>query len=124
VYDLRALIALGSGKPCQFLLKRVTKSGGTALPGWIALAIDPNLLLKVSKQIRLGSVIVTGTNGKTTTARALSLILKKAGLAVITNQAGSNLERGLISNVIKRLGSLLKKDVDIAVWEVDDSAKG
>lgn len=118
--DLRALIALTSAKVCQFLLKTVTRGGGTALPGWVALTIDANLLTKVSKKIKHGSIIVTGTNGKTTTTRTLSSILKGAGFAVISNQAGSNLERGLISTASEHFKSLQRGKIDIAVWEVDE----
>src|SRR3989337_1819436 len=69
--------------------------GGTALPGLLAERIDPAIVPEMARRLGLGSVIVTGTNGKTTTSRLLRGIVREAGMRVVANRAGSNLMRGI-----------------------------
>ena len=69
--DLRFYLALIVGKISAFVLK-LKGSGATAAPGLYALSFDPNFVKKFSKQITNGSIIICGTNGKTTTSRIIS----------------------------------------------------
>lgn len=95
--------------------------GGTAAPGLFALSLDQNLIKKIVKKIPQGSIIITGTNGKTTTSRMLSEILKKEGLSVIHNRAGSNLLRGIASTIVEKANLSGNLKADIAIWEVDEA---
>ena len=72
--DPKKAIAINIAKIISFVLQK-TKSGGTAAPGLIALKIDPQLLKKFKNQLKF-SIIISGTNGKTTTTRMLASILK------------------------------------------------
>jgi len=99
--------------------------GGTSAPGLYALKIDPNLVEKLVKQVPI-NIIITGTNGKTTTARLLAHFAIRFGLKVIRNSAGSNLERGIASTLISHsslltLNSELSK-FDLGIWELDEAA--
>lgn len=119
----RAAIILGSA--AGIATRRIGYSGGTALPGLIASRLAPDLVESMSRQLGLGSVIVTGTNGKTTTTKLLSSAVRSAGIDVLTNSSGSNLERGLVSTYVSstsRRGSIRDIDQRIGVFEVDEAA--
>lgn len=112
--DIKKLLAIGIGKFLNFILS-FASSGGTAAPGLIALKIDKNLLKKQVEDLKY-SIAITGTNGKTTTARMLASILKQEGIEFIHNRTGSNLLRGVVSQLIKE-----KHDNKIGLWEIDEA---
>lgn len=96
--------------------------GGSAAPGLYALRIDPGLAGKLLKQIPK-NIVVTGTNGKTTTSRIIDHFAKNQGKKVIRNATGSNLERGIASALINqsdvfgRIGG-----INLGIWELDEAA--
>ena len=96
--------------------------GGTTLPGLVAESMDPKILAKYCKKLKHGFVIITGTNGKTTTARILSEILIAGGFNPIHNRSGSNLTRGVISAFIKNADKFGKIKNDIGIFELDEAA--
>lgn len=110
------------GKIALFLARLFKMGSGTTLPGLIAEQIDPNIIKKLSESLRYGVIVVTGTNGKTTTAKMLVEILKEDGLNVLCNPSGSNLTRGIASSLVEssRLFSS-RLSSDIAVFEVDEA---
>ena len=77
------------------------RRGGTAFPGLVAERIAPGLLAGLGGQLE-AAVLVTGTNGKTTTARLLASILRQAGRDVVANREGSNLTRGILGTLLGR----------------------
>lgn len=97
--------------------------GGSAAPGLLALKIDPSLISQLAQQIPK-TIIITGTNGKTTTAKLLANFASDQGLKVLRNSSGSNLERGIASALISaaQLPSGRLKNYDLAVWELDEAA--
>lgn len=101
---------------------RLRGSSGSALPGLIIEKLYPNFLAKVLQPHENKIVLVTGTNGKTTTSKMLVEALRGAGLRVVTNSTGSNMTRGLISALIEDMtvwGSL--KKTDWFVFEMDEA---
>lgn len=119
---MKKFIAILFAKIAMFFSRTLRRGGGTALPGLIAQKIDKNILSKLVKNLKDGVVIVTGTNGKTTTAKMACDILANSGLDIVSNQSGSNLSRGLISVLIARsnlTGSKTKGD--LAVFEIDEA---
>jgi lipid II isoglutaminyl synthase (glutamine-hydrolysing) len=106
------------GKSIALTTRKFKLGGGSAAPGLYALKIDPNLVSKLVKDVPL-NVVITGTNGKTTTARMLTHLAKANELKVIRNSTGSNLERGVASALIQ--GGNLKK-YDLGIWELDEAA--
>ena len=72
---------------------RVAKSGGTTLPGRAAMFFDKNILADVSKDMDI--IVVTGTNGKTTTCNMLEQALSSTGVDVLANKSGANLLKGV-----------------------------
>ena len=101
---MRRIAAIAAAKAAAALSQRLRVGGGTALPGLIAERIDPNIVPEMARRLGEGSVIVTGTNGKTTTARLLRGIVRAAGLRVVANRAGSNLMRGIAAALAESAG--------------------
>ncbi|MHB8312183.1 MAG: DUF1727 domain-containing protein, partial [Candidatus Dormibacteria bacterium] len=92
--DLRLGAAVGLGKLVGSASRRLRLGGGTTLPGDVARAIDPRVLAKLAASLSGGTVLVTGTNGKTSTAAMLRAIAGTAGWRVGGNPSGSNLVFG------------------------------
>lgn len=120
---LRLFGAVWLAKIIQFLTRYLKLGGGSAAPGLYALKIDPQLIQKLSPQIKT-NVVISGTNGKTTTARMLSHFAHTSGVKIIRNSTGSNLERGIASALISNLNpwTLKLKDTDLGIWELDEAA--
>ncbi len=78
----------------------VSGKGGTTLPGRAAALLAPGLLPNLAGQLPLGSLVVTGTNGKTTTASILAGIFRQAGYNVLHNRSGANLTWGVASVLV------------------------
>lgn len=112
--------ALWAGKIINWALKVAGKKG-TTFPGKVALRIDPKMMEHLSASYTDGIIIVTGTNGKTTTANLLANILRVAGKGFAFNQAGANLVTGITGALIQSTrwtGSSLEK---LALLEVDEA---
>ena len=99
---------------------RLRGGHGSALPGLVVEKIDPDFLAKLLGNLPLGVVVVSGTNGKTTTTKMIVELLRSSGLKVFTNPSGSNFTRGVASSALAdmRRGKL---DADIAVLELDEA---
>lgn len=100
------------------------RGGGTALPGLVAQKVYPGVLRDITRQLADGSIMVSGTNGKTTTTRMIGSILEAAGLASLHNRSGSNLERGLISALVEAAspGGSVRGKYRVGLFEVDEAA--
>ncbi|MGI8925314.1 MAG: MurT ligase domain-containing protein [Tepidiformaceae bacterium] len=98
--DFRLAAAVMAGKTAGAVSRRLGRGGGTALPGLVALRIDPGAIRKLGGQLAGGRILVTGTNGKTTTARILARMLREAGVPYLHNREGSNLVRGMASTLL------------------------
>lgn len=118
--DIQLLLAIMLGKTINLVLK-LKGRGGTAAPGLYALKIDPDLVKKLSGKIKNGSIAISGTNGKTTTARVLSDIVSE-NHKIIHNRQGSNLLRGIASTLIKHTSLTGIVDANLAIWESDEAA--
>lgn len=100
---------------------RLVHGGGSAFPGKIVERIDPQFLARTLQQLPLGVVLVSGTNGKTTTTRMVASMLESLGLKVFTNPTGSNFTRGVVSSLLAEVSLGGKLDADIAVLELDEA---
>jgi UDP-N-acetylmuramyl tripeptide synthase len=117
--------AVNTGKTARFLSRALGRGGGTTLPGYLAGRIDPGLVPGLAQGIPNGCVLVTGTNGKTTTTRILVGAVRSAGLEVITNPEGSNLLQGIATALLvhtDRRGRLAVSPSAIGVFEADEGA--
>jgi len=99
---------------------RMVGRGGTSLPGKIALKICPDIFNRLSDRFRI--IMITGTNGKTTTSRIIEGMLQKAGLKYISNKSGANLASGIATTLISALSLTGKPIVRTALLETDEAA--
>lgn len=95
-------------------LHKVLQRNASQLPGRIALAIDPNILEHLRAKATQGSIVVCGTNGKTTTTNVLAASLEASGMQVLCNRAGANMVSGIASALLPG------KVADWAVLEADE----
>lgn len=106
------------------LVKKMMKlrGGGSALPGLITEKLDPRFLARTLKDLPDGVVIVSGTNGKTTTTKMVVQLLRAEGLTVFTNPSGSNFTRGIVAALLDKIDPRSGKlSADIAVLELDEA---
>ncbi len=105
------------------LICRIVRHGGTSLPGKVALKIYPGLIEEESAKYR--TIIVTGTNGKTTTTKMISDIMSANGTHFITNKSGANLKSGIAATFAENaLRSRHGTDEKWALLETDEAAFG
>jgi lipid II isoglutaminyl synthase (glutamine-hydrolysing) len=109
---LRARVATSLSGAAGRVSRLAGRGDGSVIGGVLGLRIEPELLrlLAVGRQV----VLVTGTNGKTTTTRLVSAALGALGQEVATNAFGANMEAGLAS----ALGR--SPDAPYAVLETDE----
>ncbi len=103
-------------------LLRLLGKNASALPGLIVETLSPSFLHNVLRPVEHKIVLITGTNGKTTSTKMVVHALRAGGRRVVTNSTGSNMTRGLISAVITDMtlfGSL--KETDWFVFEMDEA---
>lgn len=116
---LRTTAAVIAGKGAR-LATRIRGGGGSAFPGLVAERVDPRFLARALAGVE-NVIVVTGTNGKTTTTRMLVALLRAHGLKVVTNPTGSNFTRGVISSLLKDLPLSGRAEGDVAVLELDEA---
>ena len=97
------------------------RGGGSALPGLVMERIHPSFVKNALSGLPLGVVLVSGTNGKTTTTKMVVDLLAGQGLKVFTNRTGSNFVRGVAAALLSEVDSTGKLDADIAVLELDEA---
>lgn len=97
------------------------RGGGSALPGLIVERLDPDFLRRALSDLPHGVVVVSGTNGKTTTTKMVTQLLRHHGLTVFTNPSGSNFTRGIAASLLDKVGKNGKLHADVAVIELDEA---
>jgi len=118
----RGRVALWAGKLTSALSRGLRRGGGTTLPGDIARWVDPSILTKLSRSLGEGTVVITGTNGKTTTAALLRHILEAQGKQVVANQAGANLIFGVTAAMVNRTSWSGELPASIGLFEIDEAS--
>ena len=122
--SLRAGLAVMGGRAAGALSRRLHFGGGASIAGVVARRIYPDIVNHLSSQLAYGSVLVTGTNGKTTTSGFIAAILSDAGLRVWRNREGSNLMSGVAGALVIRAepsGNLRRSGQAISIFEVDEA---
>jgi len=96
------------------------RGGGSALPGLVVERIDPAFLAHALSGVSGGILVVTGTNGKTTTTKMLAALMRAHGRTVFTNPTGSNFTRGVISSMLGEVALSGRIEADVAILELDE----
>ena len=117
--NLRAILAILLCKALR-LVSRLLHRGGTAMPGRWALKLCPNLLELLARDVK--SVAITGTNGKTTSARMIEQAFSEKGLNYFANRSGANLISGITTEFVMNSSLTGKARREYAVIECDEAA--
>ncbi len=118
----RLRLALAGARATTLASRLLGRGGGTAAPGVVAERIDPGALRKLGAALTGGSLVVGGTNGKTTTAHMVATILDRAGRRVVHNRSGSNLVRGVIAALAAQSSLNGVPRGEVGVIEADEAA--
>ncbi len=118
---------LKSPKPLTTLLGKAVKEatklrgGGSAFPGLFVETIDKDFVSSCLASLPHGVVLISGTNGKTTTTKMVVELLEGQGLRVFTNRTGSNFTRGVAAALLSDIDMKGNLVADIAVLELDEA---
>lgn len=107
------------GQGVRYLSK--LRGGGSAFPGLVMEKLHPKFVAEELAKLPYGVVVVSGTNGKTTTTKMTVQLLEAQGLKVFTNRTGSNFVRGVAAALLGAMSITGKLDADIAVLELDEA---
>ena len=111
---IRSAVATTAGRVVHAVLHDVLHRAASQLPGRVALAIDPQVVAHLRHKVCSGSVVVCGTNGKTTTTNLIASALEAAGMSVLCNRDGANMLPGVASALLPG------RTADWAVIEADE----
>jgi UDP-N-acetylmuramyl tripeptide synthase len=113
----RDRVARGAARATGAVLRWTGAGGGSALPGTVLERLSPGFVERRAAGFADGVVVVSGTNGKTTTSSMLRSILRACGIETAGNESGSNLRRGVASALMEAPAS-----ARMAVVEADEAA--
>jgi lipid II isoglutaminyl synthase (glutamine-hydrolysing) len=120
----RTLASVWTAKTTALVSRALGRGGGTAVSGLVGLWLQPGLVAQLAAQLGHGSIVITGTNGKTTTSLLISEAARAAGLKPLANASGSNLMRGIASTFALASGwdgTLERPEDRIGVFEIDEA---
>jgi UDP-N-acetylmuramyl tripeptide synthase len=97
--------------------RRLGRSGGTTAPGRLLLRLSPGALRSMAAELGEGAVLVSATNGKTTTCAMAASILEDEGRHVVHNRAGSNMGWGVATALL----DVGREPSQLGLFEVDEA---
>jgi lipid II isoglutaminyl synthase (glutamine-hydrolysing) len=115
----RLKIALA--KVAGMLSRLSRRGGGTSLPGKVLLRLEPRAVALLARQLPRGSVIVSATNGKTTTANMIASVLRHAGITSAHNRTGANMPGGVATALLDRTRAGRLAGGELGLFEVDEA---
>lgn len=121
---VRREVAIVAAKVTGGLSRRLRFGGGTALPGLVAERVDPRIVSRLASDLGGGTVLITGTNGKTTTSRIIRRIVTASGKRPVGNREGSNMMRGVAAALAEASdwqGKISSHHSALGVFEVDEA---
>lgn len=95
-------------------LKTLAHRPAANMPGKIALKIDPDIISEEMSKIAEGSIVVVGTNGKTTVTNMIADVIEASGRTVACNRTGANMAYGVAATLLQT------EPVDWGVFESDE----
>jgi UDP-N-acetylmuramyl tripeptide synthase len=101
-------------------VSRLRGGGASSAPGKVLLRLDPGAIGELGARLSLGSVLVSATNGKTTTAAILTAILERAGMSLVNNQSGANMAGGIASTLLAAARPGGRIAGELGLFEVDE----
>lgn len=110
-------LATALARLLRALSRRLGRGGGTTLPGRVLLRLDPQAIARLGRRLDGGAVLVSATNGKTTTSGMVAGILARAGRPVVHNRAGSNMNWGVATALL----DAGRDEGELGLFEVDEA---
>jgi UDP-N-acetylmuramyl tripeptide synthase len=101
-------------------LSRRRGGGATSAPGRVLMHLQPDAIGVLGGRLTLGSVLVSATNGKTTTANMTAGILHQAGIPLVHNQAGANMAGGIATTLLSAARQRGGMSGELGLFEVDE----
>jgi UDP-N-acetylmuramyl tripeptide synthase len=101
-------------------VSRLRGGGASSAPGRVLMRLDPGAIGELSSRLPRGSVLVSATNGKTTTSALLAGILERAGLSLVNNQSGANMAGGIASTLLAAARPRGSIAGELGLFEVDE----
>jgi UDP-N-acetylmuramyl tripeptide synthase len=101
-------------------LSRLRGGGATSVPGKILMRLAPEAIGTLGARLGRGSVLVSATNGKTTTTAMAASILERAGVALVHNQAGANMAGGIATTLLAAARRQGEMAGELGLFEVDE----
>lgn len=96
----RQNVAILASKIATFGLKNFAHRPAANMPGKIALKIDPYIIAEQKSKLSQGSIVIVGTNGKTTITNMIADSLEAQGITIACNRTGANLAYGVASTLL------------------------
>jgi lipid II isoglutaminyl synthase (glutamine-hydrolysing) len=118
---MRLAAGVAAAKAVGTLARTAGRGGGTSLPGKVLTKVEPHAIGRLASHLERGSVVISATNGKTTTAAMVASILERTGARLVHNRAGANMVGGIASalaDASRRGGRALTGD--FGLFEVDE----
>ena len=100
--------------------RRAGRGGGTSLPGKVLMALEPGAISELSGRLPRGSVVISATNGKTTTTAMVASVMDHAGVPVVHNRAGANMAGGVASTLLAAARGGGRIEGELGLFEVDE----
>ena len=116
----RLSLAISAGKLAGASGRFLRVGGGTSIPGLVARRIDPDILKSVVGASKAKKIVITGSNGKTTTARMTAAMATSNGKSVSHNRAGSNMLQGVTSVAVNFADIFGRLHSDVLIFEIDE----
>lgn len=105
------------------LSRHLGRGGGTSLPGKVLLKMQADAVDRMAAALTGGSVVISATNGKTTTATMLAGILRENGVELVHNSAGANMPGGIATALLDS-GARVGETEALGLFEVDEAWLG
>jgi UDP-N-acetylmuramyl tripeptide synthase len=96
------------------------RGGGTSVPGKVLMRLAPDAIEVLGARVRDGSVLVSATNGKTTTAAMAARIFEQAGVRLVHNRAGANMAGGIATTLLSAARPHGGMAGELGLFEVDE----
>jgi UDP-N-acetylmuramyl tripeptide synthase len=102
------------------VLSRMRGGGATSAPGKVLMRLAPHAIGELGARLARGSVLISATNGKTTTATMAASILQQAGIPLVHNQAGANMAGGIATTLLDAARPRGRMAGELGLFEVDE----
>jgi UDP-N-acetylmuramyl tripeptide synthase len=101
-------------------VSRLRGGGASSAPGKVLIRLDSRAIGELGARLGRGSVLVSATNGKTTTSAILAEVMERAGISLVNNQTGANMAGGIASTLLAAARPRGGIAGELGLFEVDE----